>query len=253
VHLMATSVEKSFKIVSYLVDHFSGRSIVDISANLDIHRSTAHRLLRVLERNNVVERTESRGKYRLGTLMLQIGSIALSDHGLCQISKPFLEELRNKSKETTYLSTYSGREVLYLDFKESIHGIAAMARPGMRLPPHCTPSGKIFLAFGPLDFRARVFRQHFKKYSKNTIINQDIMRKELKVVKSDGYAVCRNEYEDGITAMAVPIFTKGQSVVGAIGVAGPSTRLENIERFVADFKKSAGKISKVLGANAKLK
>jgi DNA-binding IclR family transcriptional regulator len=243
---MATSVEKAFKIIAYLVDHFEGRGIIEISNNLDVHRSTVHRLLKVLEKYNFVEKNKSRGKYQLGKRMIQIGSIALSNFGLCQIAKPFIERVRNKTKEATYLATFSKDEVLYLDYKESMYGVAAIARPGMRLPAHCTSTGKIFLAFGPTHFRERVLLKPLRSYTKNTITNLQTLKKELETVKRRGYALSRNEYEQGITAIAAPIFYEGKNLIGAIAIAGPSNRLK-ITPLIDILRKSSREISKILG------
>lgn len=248
---MATSVEKAFKIMAYLIDNLPEQSVVGISNHLNVHRSTVHRLLKALEKYDFVEKGESRSKYKLGKRMLQIGSIALSNFGLCQIAKPFIEKIRNKTKETTYLTTFSNDEVLYLDYKESIYGIAAIARPGMRLPAHCTSSGKIFLAFGPIHFRERVFLESLRSYTKNTITDLQTLEKELEIVKRKGYGVCRNEYEQGITAIAAPIFSKGKNLIGAIAIAGPSNRLK-IPPLIDILRKSSREISKILGEKAKL-
>ncbi|MGA2463502.1 MAG: IclR family transcriptional regulator [Thermodesulfobacteriota bacterium] len=242
---MATSVDKAFRILSYLADH-SEKAIGEISENLSIHRSSVYRLVKVLERYGSVERGGSRGSYRLGKMMLQIGSVALSDFGLCQIGRPFIEELRDKTKETTYLTTFSDGEVLYMDYKASTYGIAAMARPGMRLPAHCTSSGKLFLSFD-LSFRERVFQKPLKRYSKYTITDLETMRKELGVIQRKEYAICKDEYESGITSIAAPIFANGSAIVAAIAIAGPTSRMKKIAPIIRILKKAASEISEILG------
>jgi DNA-binding IclR family transcriptional regulator len=60
-----------------------------------------------------------------------------------------------------------------------------------------------------------------------------------------GYAVSSSEWDEGLTAVAVPVTGRSGSVVASLSLSGPSHRFpyEAVERFATDLAESAALIS----------
>lgn len=73
---------------------------------------------------------------------------------------------------------------------------------------------------------------------------------ELKRIRSDGYAVSREELIPGAIAMAVPIFVASKQVVGSLAVYGPSVRIgEKQISYISELLLQAStQLSQSLGA-----
>ena len=65
------SVDRAMRILEILAR--SGEcGVTDIAAALEVHKSTAFRLVATLEQHRLVEQVEGRGKYRLGVGLLRL-------------------------------------------------------------------------------------------------------------------------------------------------------------------------------------
>src|SRR5580692_10977451 len=88
--------------------------IADIADELGMSRSTTHRYVITLVALGYLEQGASR-KYRLGLRVTDLGMSALNSTGLREHSRPYLEELRQRTSYTTGLGVLDGVDVLYVD------------------------------------------------------------------------------------------------------------------------------------------
>lgn len=58
----------------------------------------------------------------------------------------------------------------------------------------------------------------------NTITDPDELRSELRSIREYGYAIEDEERREGIRSVSVPILAPDKSLLGSIGVTGPSNR-----------------------------
>ena len=66
-----------------------------------------------------------------------------------------------------------------------------------------------------------------------------VLKKEIDNIKEKGYAIETEEYEYGLSSVAVPIFNHENELLGAIGIAGLSARLspETLHEFAQGILK----------------
>lgn len=199
------------------------RSLAELRAAAGLSKTTAHRLLAALESEGLVERNASTGDYRLGAGALALGAVALSGSGLRQRVRPVLEALAAETGETVTLEVLAGGEMLILDEVAGEHLIAASANVGTRWPLHATSTGKVLLANIPqlrkgLDFPLRAC-------ARNTITTATALDRQLSQIRKLGFAVAFGELEEGYAAVAVPAHDPLGTIVGAVSIGGPSSRL----------------------------
>ncbi len=75
------------------------------------------------------------------------------------------------------------------------------------------------------EFEQIIKERGLKKHTKNTITDIDELKKELKQVRSNGYAFDDQEVRLGVRRIAAPIFDHSNQLAGVIGIAGPTFRV----------------------------
>jgi IclR family acetate operon transcriptional repressor len=96
---------------------------------------------------------------------------------------------------------------------------------------HCSALGKVLLAFGA----ATMPKGRLTRRTSATITSKSQLEDELTLVKNRGFASIFDELEEGLVAIAAPVREIDGTVIGAISISGPSTRItkERIEKFGA--------------------
>ena len=138
-------VSKLLRILE-LLDRTPARlQLKDIAELADLNKSTAHRFLNHLEREEYLFRDAS-GAYMVGPRLVRFGSGVSYQAMLSRISRPVVESLWRSTGETVNLATLAGTDILYVDVMESLHPFRLVSQVGSRRPLACTSQGKAMLA-----------------------------------------------------------------------------------------------------------
>ncbi len=207
-------------------------SLKQLAERTGLSKSTALRLLETLQASKFIERDEVTGRYRLGVVCIELGMAGLEHMGIRRIALSRLSLLRDETQETVSLTIMEGKEVMYVDVLESPHPVKIAARPGRRLPLHCTATGKVFLAHMPPEEAEHVLSGALKQYTPHTVCDAALLRDELQRIREQGFSTSEQQFELGISAVAAPIWDKNGNLAAVIGLAGPSYRIPH-ERLLA--------------------
>ncbi len=223
--------------------------VTALSGRLKLAKSTVYRLLSTLASRGYVYQNPATGKYRLGLKAFEVGSLAVSQLTVREAALPFLEKLRDATKETVHLGVREADAVIYIDKIETPLPIRMYSRIGRRAPLHCTALGKVLLAFaGPAE-AGRMARRDLKRYTPNTITDPDVLAKELALVRERGYALDAEEFEEGLKCVAAPLWDYTGTVVASAGIAGPHIRItsDRLQELIAVVRETAAEVSARLG------
>ena len=162
--------------------------------------------------------------------------------------------MSNEVREIVHLVVLDQNKALYID-KVDLHsrrgGLQMVSRLGSRIPLHCSAVGKVFLVYMPeTDAEMIIQNVNSDRPTGNTITDPAELRRHLKMVRKNGYAVDDEENEMGVRCVAAPIRNEADQVVAAISVSGPTTRIA-IEKINDSLKsrvtETAMAISRKLG------
>jgi DNA-binding IclR family transcriptional regulator len=201
--------------------------LADLSRRVGLHPSTTHRLLASLIACGYAAQSRVTGRYRLSRKVLHLttGTRALDAH-LRTVARPHLEAVRTEIDETTNLVALEGTSAVYLEQAESRRVVRLFAEPGRRVPAHASAAGKAMLAFQDPAVLERMYAgEPWESLTVATITTAIALREELQSVRVRGFAVDNEEYEDGVSCVAAPVFDAGGHVCAAISVSAPSARL----------------------------
>jgi DNA-binding IclR family transcriptional regulator len=195
--------------------------VAEIARALDVHKSTASRLAAALERAGFLARAGRR--YRLGVEVIRLGAIALRSFDLVAMMQPGMEKVSQQTGETVNLAVPDGADVLNVAEVASTYILSCSGGwIGRRTRPHAVANGKVLLAYGALPLPAP---RTLERYTPRTITTLDALARELNQVREDGYAKAVAELEEGLVAVAAPVFDPAGTCVAALSVSGPEFRM----------------------------
>jgi DNA-binding IclR family transcriptional regulator len=242
------SVDRAVAILEILArDGEAG--VTEVARELDVHKSTASRLLAALGARDLVAQDAARGKFRLGVGIVRLAGAAGHRLDVVQESRPVCRALAQEVGETVNLAILSGREALYLD---QVAGPAALSPhhwAGLRIPLHATSDGKVLLAYLPDAERAECLTPPLRRFTDHTVTAIAAFSQALSQVRERGYATAVDELEDGLTAIAAPVRNAEGQVIASISASGPSFRItpDRIPAVADSVRRAATEISRRLG------
>ena len=189
-------------------------------------KASLHRTLAIFEEAGLVVRELGGRTYSPGTRLSKLAISTLTHDGIAAIRHSILRKLVFDLGETCNLAILKRGELVYLDRVEADWPLRLHLPPGTSLPPHCSASGKLLLAFKPVEERIKLLENlPLEKFTHRTITDHHLLASELDRIVSTGYAVDNEEYVLGVSCIAVPVRDAAGDVVAAIAVHSASARL----------------------------
>ena len=233
------AVDKAISLlVAFGADATGGLGVSELARRAQLSKSTAFRVLGILERNGVVERS-GRG-YRLGERLHQLGRAvyAPGHERIRDLLLPFLTDLYEVTRQTVHLAALHGTDVFYLAKLYGHRAVPAPSRIGGRLPAHCTAVGKVLLAYD-LDAAELALSAPLPAVTARTITDPAALATDLARIRHEGLAFDDEESRLGLSCVAAPVLSGGHAVA-ALSVAG--------HRGHFDQRKVSGELRRIAAA-----
>ena len=238
-----------------LLEQFRGDvdelGVTELSNRLKLHKNNVFRLLATLESRSYIEQNKVTENYRLGLKTLELGQTFIKQMGLLRQSRPILERLVKECNETTYVAILKDFQIVYLDVVETDMTVRVVPRVGTQLPAFCTAAGKAQIAFmTDEELEHYLPAKELKSFTSNTITDRNELKKQLKVIAEQGFAIDNEELDLGVKCIGAPIRDYTRRIVGAVSISGPSMRLtdERMDKVLIPMvQKAAADISLRLG------
>lgn len=223
----------------------------ELSRTLELSKNMVFRLLMNLKSRNYIEQNERTGKYSLGIKNYVLGQVAIKTSAIYCNAQIMVDELRNEINETCYYSVLRGKSIQNICTSESSQLVRIVQEYTMTSPLHCTAAGKLLVACKDRgEMVPLVGTGVFQKYTPSTITDLFELKKELRKIQMQGYALENQEYEQGVFAIAAPVMDFKGDIIGAISICAPTCRLtdERIEKeLVPKAIRAANELSAKLG------
>ncbi|MCU1405075.1 MAG: IclR family transcriptional regulator, partial [Glaciihabitans sp.] len=142
------SVDRALTILGFLAAE-GELGVTEIADLLNVHKSTAFRLIATLEAHGLVQQMDRNSRYRLGVGLLRLASATRGQLEIVQEARPFLKALADEVGETANIVVLAGDETLYLDQAIGTSALQMYNWVGRRNPPHATANGRVLLAGMP--------------------------------------------------------------------------------------------------------
>src|SRR5215217_7322899 len=207
--------------------------VTEVARELDIHKSTAYRLLTTLRDRGLV----------------LLARAVRADLDILRCARPVCEDLSEHTKETVTIAVLEGDDAVVIHQSISRASALSVDWTGHHTPLHATAAGKIFLAYMPEGQLLRILEGPLERFTENTIVDPASLKDHTGKVRDEGYGYTVEELETGLNAVGAPIRRADGAVVGAVSVSGPAFRLppDAFPEIGELSKRAATEISRCLG------
>ena len=199
-------------------------SASEVSAIIDVHRASARRILLTLASLDYV--AEISGRFMLTPHILTLGRSLFSRNSLWSTVNGVVVSTANALDEPCSVSVLEGLDILFVCRDATRRIYTSRLGVGDRLPAYCSASGKVLLSALPEPQLDELLSRHkLTPRGPKAITNPEFLKKELRKVSSDGYAVAIDEMEAGTLSIAVSLRERNGAVVAAMAIATHRSRI----------------------------
>lgn len=247
------SLVRALSIVNRLAEAEEGATLTDLAQQVGLSPSTAHRLLTTLQQERYVQFDAERRLWNVGVQAFVAGSAFTRTRSLVGIARPLMRRLMEESGETVNLATEDDGQAIYLAQVECRQMMRAFARPGARVPLHCSSVGKALLTAISDRELARVLHRHgLPKLTVKTLATPAALRADLAEARARGYAIDDEEHAVGLRCVAAVVHDEAGAAVAAVSISGPMARIpdQRIGPLGALVRSTAEAITAGLGGRA---
>ncbi|GAA1162907.1 IclR family transcriptional regulator [Nocardioides aquiterrae] len=246
-----SSVAMAARILREFGKHSTQLGVSQLARRVGVGKSTAHRIIWTLVQEGLLEKVEETGLFRLTTTMRSLGASAETAQRLHEAATIPLDQLRQKTAGTLHVAILDGTDVLYVERREGPGAFSVFRAVGSRNSAHVTSSGKVLLAFLPLESQRRLVQtMRLSPKTSRSITSRTEFLAELARVRCQGYAENRGESQPGVCSIAAPIRDPLNQVVASVSVA---ESVEDVDRglrhLIGPLVETAARISSGLGWN----
>lgn len=245
---------KGLNLLASLAESDEPRALTSLAEQLELTKSNTHRLLNTLVVEGFVTQNGEKGPYRPTLRLWELGAKIVSRLDVVSVARDEMSRLAEATNETVHLSMLEGDEVIYLDKIEGTQAVRSYTKVGARAPAWCVATGKIMLAYKPVEEISRIVPK-FSAYTPKTLVSLDGLIHELDKAREEGIAFNLGEWRYDVVGAAAAIRDANGKIAAAIGISGPSQRLtkELLERHGSVIISTARNISNMLGFIASVK
>lgn len=219
------SVDNALRLILLLGERSEIR-LTDASAYLGVASSTAHRLFAMLQYRGFVRQDPQTKVYQSGAALTNIAFSLLGKLDVRTRARPILERLNEEVQETVHLGVLDGSMVRFVDAIESPRPVRVASRMGKSMYAHCTSTGRAILAELPDAELYKLYPDvELPLMTEKSIRNRDQLMEELAKIRQRGYAVQREESEEGVSSVSVAITSNLIPSRFAINISVPTARM----------------------------
>jgi DNA-binding IclR family transcriptional regulator len=178
-----------------------------------------------LERRGLVDRVDDGNMFTLGSGMALLAASAARPRSLTSASRAVLSEVASATGESASVNVLVDDDLSVLTVEQALgpSELTGFNWLGQRSPATATAAGKVLLAAYGSDQVAERLADLLTSLTVATLTRNELLE-ELDDVRTTGLALCRDELEVGLSAVAAPV-RDSTGIVAALSVSGPTARI----------------------------
>jgi IclR family pca regulon transcriptional regulator len=227
------SLERGLSVIrAFDADH-PKLTLSEVATSTGLSRAAARRFLRTLVQLGYMRSDGS--LFSLRPKVLELGYAYLSSLTLPEVAMPHLEQLVEQVHESSSVSELDGDDVVYIARVPTKRIMAVTISVGTRFPAYATSMGRVLLAAQPEERLSEYLEgTSLKGLTGHTITDPAELRRELRKIRVQGWALVDQELEEGLRSAAAPIHDADGQVIAAVNVSTHAGR-RTLESIVEDL------------------
>ncbi len=215
-----STLDLALRALDLLAQRNVAMPLGELAKELGATKPTLYRHLVTLQRHGFVRQDARSGDYAAGVKLLILGEAVRSQFDVVATARPHLVELRDKTEQSSTLCALVGEELIVLEMIEGRSIIDFGTPRGTRLDFHASAHGRIWLAYGPHALTEQVMAQPLKAWTPGTLTSVAQLRREIEVIRAQGWATAPDEIVTGVNALAAPVFDHRGELAASVAIVG---------------------------------
>ncbi|MGB3485711.1 MAG: IclR family transcriptional regulator [Mycobacterium sp.] len=236
------------RIVRAVAAREGGIGLSEVARETGISKATCFRILNVLEEEGWLEADATTRQFRVSLDLFLMVAGQRSAARVSEVIDAILREVAAEVQETCGLDRLDQHAALVLREMRGPHQIGHTPKDvPRRLSAVRTSTGRVMLAHGDRDVARALFEAEADTQPKLPFADAAAFETELDTVLANGFAVCRDELEIGLTAIAVPV-RPDNAASFAVWVSGPTFRMNEVpvDATVSILRNAANRLEVLL-------
>lgn len=230
------ALDRAVNLLEHLSENSQGLSLSGLARKTGLAPSTVHRYLAALQQHRFVWQSGDK-IYSLTSRLYLLGLSASEAFDLETQSQDSLRRLAAITHETSCLMVSEGRHSVCISQVDSRHQLKIAARIGSRQDLRVGATSRTLLAYMPTEVQRDILNQPpLEQYTDNTVTDPSTIEGILNAIRRQGYYVSTSEVDAGVVAVAAPVRDRTGTVIAALAVAAPESRLTEQEALAAVVK-----------------
>lgn len=202
-------------------------TLTELSRRVDLHPTTALRLLDSLRSRGFVHQSANRA-YVLGAQNFELGSAYLRSVSVWSQANQLADELAAASGETASVGVLDAGQILYIAIARGQQDMGIASAPGTRHPAYCTSLGKAILADLPGNQVLEILRKDPpSRLTPSTLATIPALQRDLALTRRRGFSIDNEERTPGVLCIGAAIRDHKNDPVGALSISGPADRMRD--------------------------
>ncbi len=217
------AVDKTFAILDLLAKSKESLGISEITRALNFNKSTVFNISHTLADLGVLKQAPD-NKFSLGIEFYILGKASRIGSEIISTIHPYLELINQKTNLSVFLGVRSDLHAIIVDKVDAAFDIKISSEIGMSLPLLAGAGGKAMLSQMSDQEIDRILSDNgLQRYTRYTVVDKIKYIKMISRTRLEGFAADKEEYIEGIRALAVPLnINRGSSqfAIWAVGLKG---------------------------------
>lgn len=227
---MVKSAERTLRFLEIIAHNRNGLTFTNIMSMLGLPKSSAHSLIQEMLDNDYLIYNQASNRYFAGSEFIKTCAVCLEGSDLLRELQILTSELSKEVGQTTHASVLDGRYTRYLAKYETDPYISSMSAVGIKIPAHCSATGKVLLSQYSNDaVRTLYENQPLEKLTVRSIDHIDKLLSELDVVRERGYAIEIGETKDFASCIATSLI-QSSKMIAAFSITYPIYELQTADQ-----------------------
>jgi DNA-binding IclR family transcriptional regulator len=203
------ALERAIRILEVIEASPDGVSAPQL-AKLGIPRTSLYRILGVLTHSGLLaERLGNASAYLLGPSIRRMASRMSASDDLVAKSELVMKRLADETGETVKVVVRDGLETVAVAVCQPSEDSRVAARVGARLPLHVGAGQRLLLSRAPAEVVEAVFSEPLNRRGLETIVDSEVLRRDLAQLRKRNWALGRNEGVAGVGSIGALIHEPG--------------------------------------------
>lgn len=245
------TLEKSIVLLEAVFASNKGIGTRPLAKLLNENIATVHNIAMTLCHLKYLQQDEKTKAFYPGLRLMVFSRHPSYRRSLLQTGAPIIDEVAEKINESTLLAVIDNGRVINLKYSPGRQALRTYESDDMSDHAYATAVGKVLLA-SLTESELDEYLKHnpIKRLTENTLRDAKALKAELAQVRQQRFARTVDEFCEGLSAIAVPVYDLWGNILAGIGSSAPTVRLQKpaqLKMSHAELQRAASELEKAWG------